>query len=73
MPVISYTAWTVYLRNSNNLEQIRNMKTRGGIVLTLYFAYLKKEMNHLFPRWNKLNFLSYGIVEDSLVVKDIID
>ena len=44
-----------------------------GIVLTLYFAYLKREMNHLFSRWNKLNFLSYGIVEDSMVVKDIIE
>ena len=42
-----------------------------GIVLTLYFAYLKRQMTHLFSRWKKLSFLSYGIVEDSVVVKDI--
>ena len=42
-----------------------------GIVLTLYFTHLKRQMTNLFSRWKELNFLSYGIVEDSLVVKDI--
>lgn len=43
-----------------------------GIVLTLYFAHLNGDMNNLFSRWKKLGFLSYGVVENSIVVKDIV-
>ena len=42
-----------------------------GIVLTLYFAHLNGDMNNLFSRWKKLKYLSYGIVENSTVIKDI--
>ncbi len=44
-----------------------------GIALTLYFAFLKEEMDNLLSRWKKLRFLDYGIVKDSRVVRDIID
>ena len=54
-------------------ENKRILVVSHGIVLTLYFAYLKGEMNHLFSRWRRLYFLSYGIVEDSTVIKDIIE
>jgi len=66
-------------RFREGIEQM-NMKYRNkkilivshGIVLTLYFAHLNREMNELFARWKKLNFLSYGVVKDSQVVKDIV-
>ena len=43
-----------------------------GIVLTLYFAHLKGEMNNLFSRWKRLSFLGWGVVKDSIVLKDIV-
>ena len=53
-------------------ENRRILIVSHGIVLTLYFAYLKREINHLFSRWKKLQYLSYGIIEDSEVIRDII-
>ena len=60
--------------------ELMNMKYKSeqilivshGIVLTLHFAFLKGEMDKLFFRWKKLNFLCWGVVKDSTVVKDIV-
>jgi broad specificity phosphatase PhoE len=54
-------------------EHKRVLIVSHGIVLTLYFAYLKGEMEHLFSRWRRLDFLSCGIVKDSTVTRDIIE
>lgn len=43
-----------------------------GTVLTLYFASLQNKMDELFPRWEKLEFGSYGIVENGKVTKDMV-
>lgn len=43
-----------------------------GTVMTLYFAYLKDEMDKLFDQWESLGFGSYGIVENGKVTRDIV-
>jgi broad specificity phosphatase PhoE len=43
-----------------------------GTVLTLYFAYLKKEMNKLFLRWKRMEFGKYGIIKNGEIIEDII-
>lgn len=53
-------------------ENKRILIVSHGIVLTLYFAHLKGDMNNLFSRWKRLRFLSYGVVENAAVVKDIV-
>jgi len=53
-------------------ESKRILIVSHGIVLTLYFAHLKGDMSNLFFRWKRLRFLSYGVVENAEVVKDIV-
>ena len=43
-----------------------------GTVMTLYFAFLQNQMNHLFSRWEGLDFGSVGIVNNGKVIKDIV-
>lgn len=53
-------------------ENKRILIVSHGIVLTLYFAILKGDMSNLFSRWKRMRFLSYGVVENAAVVKDIV-
>jgi len=43
-----------------------------GCVLSLYFSKLLNKLNTVYERWNKTTFLSYGIVREGKVVKDIV-
>ena len=42
-----------------------------GTVMTLYFAFLSKDMKNLMKRWKSLGFCDYGLVCNNKVVKDV--
>jgi 2,3-bisphosphoglycerate-dependent phosphoglycerate mutase len=46
--------------------------TTHGTILNLYFADLLNVYDEIFQRWGKTNFCSYGIIEKSKVMKDIV-
>ena len=55
-------------------SQHRNKKillTSHGTVMTLYFAFLNKDMKNLMKRWKSLGFCDYGVIFNNKVIKDI--
>ncbi len=44
-----------------------------GTVLNIYFAHLLGAYESLSDRWGKTGFCAYGITEDGVVVRDIIE
>ncbi len=42
-----------------------------GIVMTLYFSNLLNDWRQAFDRWSSLKFLTWGVVKDFQVVKDL--
>lgn len=45
-----------------------------GIVLTLYFASIRKEsMKEIISRWKNLKSCAWGIVKDKKIIHDIVD
>lgn len=65
-------------RFEKSLEEVVN-KHQGetllivshGTILNLYFAKITETIDEIFSRWKATGFCSYGIVEDTDVVKDI--
>jgi broad specificity phosphatase PhoE len=43
-----------------------------GTILSLYFAYLQNEMQHVYVRWKNVKFCAIGKVENGKVMQDII-
>jgi len=44
-----------------------------GTILNLYFANILNANKSLPERWSKTGFCAYGIMEDGMILKDIID
>jgi len=66
-------------RFKQGIEQITKENTgktilvvTHGTILNIYFANLLNAYDKLVERWQKTNFCSYGIVENTIIIKDII-
>jgi 2,3-bisphosphoglycerate-dependent phosphoglycerate mutase len=57
---------------NNKYQDKRIIICSHGTVMTLYFAYLKGELDNLMSRWKNLEFGAVGIVRDNKLIKDII-
>lgn len=44
-----------------------------GTILNIYFADILNLYNKLPERWQETNFCVYGIIEEGIVIKDIVD
>jgi 2,3-bisphosphoglycerate-dependent phosphoglycerate mutase len=44
-----------------------------GTILNIYFSYLMDNFPQLPERWRKTEFCAYGVIENGLLIKDIIN